>query len=236
MQGSLREKLPERHEMKYLISNTDAVRLGLVLNSALAPDKHADEYGEYLIRSLYFDDAYNRAYNEKMDGVPNRDKYRIRIYNYSDKVIYLERKRKVGDLIQKSSVRISRALAEALIDGDAGAIAGSKNPLLTDMYVEMRSKVLRPAVIVDYAREAYTHPAENTRITFDKRIRTGLLSKDLFNPDIPMLDVMDSDKTVLEIKFDRYLPDYIRSLVSGVPAQHSAVSKYVMARRFESID
>lgn len=236
MQKTLREKLPERHELKYLISNTDALQLALVLNNTLTLDEHADSLGEYQIRSLYFDDAYNRAYHEKEDGVANRDKYRIRIYNYSDKVIFLERKRKVGDLIQKSSVRISRALAEELMDGNAAALTGTQHPLLMDMYIEMRTKVLRPGVIVDYAREAYTHPAENTRITFDKRIRTGLMNKDLFDRYLLTVNVLDTDQTVMEVKFDRYMPEYIRNLISGVPAQRSAVSKYVMARRFEPLD
>ena len=31
--------------------------------------------------------------------------------------------------------------------------------------------LLDPTVIVDYHREAYTHPAEDVRITFDKRLR-----------------------------------------------------------------
>ena len=39
--------------------------------------------------------------------------------------------------------------------------------------------------IVDYLREAYLHPAEEVRITFDMQLRTGLNSIDLFNPYIP---------------------------------------------------
>ena len=89
----------------------------------------------------------------------HRDKYRIRIYRYSDKEIFLERKRKMGDLIQKSSVQITRRLCDQLIAGDPRGLQTSSNPLLQDMYVQMRLRLMRPAVIVDYAREAYLHPA-----------------------------------------------------------------------------
>ena len=38
---------------------------------------------------------------DKLDGVQNRDKYRIRIYNFSDRVIKMECKTKIGTLISK---------------------------------------------------------------------------------------------------------------------------------------
>ena len=66
----------------------------------------------------------------------------------------------MGDLIQKSSVQITRRLCEQLISGDPRGLQTSSNPLLQDVYVQMRTRLLRPAVIVDYAREAYLHPAE----------------------------------------------------------------------------
>ena len=51
----------------------------------------------------------------------------------------------------------------------------------------MTVNLLRPVVLVDYVREAYLHPAEEVRITFDKQLRTGLWSRDLFNPDVPTM-------------------------------------------------
>ena len=61
-------------------------------------DPHA-ENGGYLIRSLYFDDYWNSAYEEKESGVLMRKKYRIRIYNYSAESIKLERKKEVTAVI-----------------------------------------------------------------------------------------------------------------------------------------
>ena len=82
-----------RHELKYLISYGQKADLNLRLAPLLEQDSHA-RGGCYMIRSLYFDDYWNTAYQEKVDGVLMRKKYRIRIYDYSDRVIKLERKRK----------------------------------------------------------------------------------------------------------------------------------------------
>lgn len=82
-----------RHELKYLISYADKAELAVRLAPVLHLDPHATN-GGYFIRSLYFDDYWNTAYEEKDAGVLLRKKYRIRIYNCSDRSIKLERKKK----------------------------------------------------------------------------------------------------------------------------------------------
>ena len=230
-----RTKLPARHELKYFINPAELGALRERLRPVMQLDKHCKNGRPYIIRSLYFDDINDRAYYDKQSGVMHRDKYRIRIYGLSDKEIFLERKRKLGDLIQKSSVKITRRLCEQIISGDPRGLQTSKEPLLQDMYVEMRLNLLRPAVIVDYMREAYQHPAENVRITFDTKLRSGLHSVDLFNKDLPTVCPLDENVEILEVKFDTYLPDHIRKLMSGLEMDRSAVSKYVLCRRFEPL-
>ncbi len=224
-----------RHELKYFISDAAHAQLAALLGSVLRVDSHADRNNEYFIRSLYFDDAFDTAYHTKMDGVQLRDKYRIRIYNCSDRTIFLERKHKHGEFISKSSVRITRRLCEQLMDGNPAGLDRSENPLLRDMFREMRTKCLKPAVIVDYHREAYVHPAEDVRITFDKRLHSGLFSRDLFNPALNGVSPLGPGKMILEVKFNRYLPDYIGSLLRTVPAENCAISKYTLCRGFEPL-
>ena len=102
------EQQPLRHEQKYYISPGDAQYLSLLLRRTMQTDPHANARNEYHIRSLYFDDCFNSAMSDKLDGVMHRHKYRIRIYNFSDKIIRLERKSKRGDYISKLSCSISR--------------------------------------------------------------------------------------------------------------------------------
>ena len=139
---------------------------------------------------MYFDDRANSAYYEKLDGGPARDKYRIRIYGLNEKQIYLERKRKLGELIAKDSVHITRRLAEQILSGNPNRLELSKAPLLHDLFLEMRTNLLRPVVRVDYYREAFTFPVSHTRVTFDKRLSTGPFPAGLFDlsPGIMALD------------------------------------------------
>jgi len=75
-----------RHELKYLISYPDAALIKMRLNDLLEKDVHINPEGFYTVRSLYFDDYFNSAYNEKYMGVMSRQKYRIRIVNSRLKV------------------------------------------------------------------------------------------------------------------------------------------------------
>jgi len=230
--------LPLRHELKYYINERQYFVLSGILDQILHRDPNGDEFNEYHIRSLYFDTVYNSALYDKINGVPNRDKYRIRIYNCSDKVIKMECKSKIGSLISKRSQTIPRLLCEQLIAGDPAGLETTRSGLLNDVYREMTVNLLRPVVIVDYVREAYLHPAEEVRITFDKQLRTGLWSKDLFNPDIPTISPFDNNEIILEVKFNQFLPSYIRDILTTycAGACPSAISKYTWCRRFEELE
>ena len=233
--GIDRAHLPARHELKYYINPAELEALRRRLEPVMRMDSHCRGGRAYNVRSLYFDDAFDSAYFDKVDGVMARDKYRLRVYNHSDEVIFLERKRKLGDLVQKSSLRVTRRLAEQLISGDPRGLYRAEAPLLRDLYAAMRTGVMRPAVLVEYDRLAFTHPAESTRITFDMRLRSGLFSRDLFSPDAPMVATNDRDVEILEVKFDSYFPSHIRTLLSGIAGERCAISKYVMCRRYQPL-
>ena len=226
--------MPLRHELKYNIAPAELAVLRGILRPLLSPDPNGDENNEYIIRSLYFDTYDDQALEEKIAGVGMRKKYRIRIYNFSDRVIKLECKHKLGDLISKSSVTIPRDLADQLIAGDPEGLQRMRHPLLQEMYRQMKTRLLRPAVIVDYVREAYIHQAEEVRITFDKQLRTGLFSFDMFDPKLPTYPVFDDPVEILEVKYDEFLPAYLQAVLGGITASRSAVSKYVWCRRYEN--
>lgn len=224
------KKRKMRHEQKYYLNYPDYITLSSLMNAVLQRDKHGDANNNYYIRSLYFDDAYDSALEDKINGVQRRDKYRIRYYNFDPSYIVLECKHKDDYYISKDSVRISRDMADKLCACDADGLEHAKAPLLRDMYRMIKTKGLHPVVIVDYLREAYVHPIENIRITFDKHLRSGIYSTDIFNRQVPLLSPLDAPYTILEVKFDKFLPYYIRELLSTVPANRMAISKYELCR------
>lgn len=222
-----------RHELKYYIHYGEYAALSRRLDFAMQRDPSGDEYNEYAVRSLYFDTANDDYLNEKINGVGMRKKYRLRIYGFTDKVIKLERKSKYGELIAKESLTVPRDLAEQLMAGDSTGLERTNVPLLQDVFIQMKRSLLRPVVVVDYVREAYIHPAEDVRITFDKKLHTGITGLNMFDQYLPTAPALDNNLIILEVKYNRVLPDHVRALLSGTNVLRSAASKYVICRRFE---
>ena len=229
--------VPMRHELKFFINEMQYWLLSSALDNVLKRDPFGDANNNYAIRSLYFDTIFDNAYYDKINGTKDRDKYRIRIYNYSDKTIKIECKSKVGSLISKRSITIPRALADQLIIGDPTGLEQTRSGLLHDVYKEMRTHLLHPVVIVDYIREAYLHPAEEVRITFDKQLRTGVFSTDMFDPFVPTVPAFAHREIILEVKYNAFMPSYIRDLINFYVrgAIQTAISKYTLCRQFENL-
>ncbi len=222
-----------RHELKYIISEADAALLAIRLRAALRTDPHAKD-GGYFIRSLYFDDPFDTAVSEKVDGIEYRDKWRIRIYNLSDRVIKLERKHKNGQFIRKDSLTLSKRECSALCAGAYGFLMHRDEPFAKEAYGEMVTRHLRPKVLVDYDREPFVFPVEDVRITLDRNIRTGYFSTDLFNPDTVTYPATEFlGQCILEVKFNAYLDGSVAELLQLDAAQRSAASKYLYCRQYD---
>jgi len=220
-----------RHEFKYYINFFEYHNLRLRLNKVLKFDKFSDEHGNYHIRSLYFDDVKSSALFEKQSGVLTRKKYRIRIYNLKDDVIKLERKNRVGQFINKESVSITREEYNKIIKNDINFLYESKKPLLVQFYFEIKHNLVKQDVIVDYTREAYVSDISNIRITLDKDLRTGLTNTDLFNKSAPSIKALDEPWMILEVKFNNFLPDYIKNIIQLSSNQRYAISKFVICKK-----
>jgi len=219
-----------RHELKYPLTFMEYQVLRHKLAAVLKSDSHAGPNGRYHIRSLYFDDFRNTALFEKQAGVARRKKYRMRIYNYSDEFIKFERKTKLDQYILKDCVRLTREDADRMIAGDISFLAGSENGILRDFYLECRSNLLRPVVMVDYLREAYVHPVGNVRITFDIGLHTGLGSVDFFDRECSTTGIHEDHDIMLEIKFNDVLPLHIRGLFPNTIRPRCSLGKFVACR------
>jgi hypothetical protein len=226
----MNSQLKFRHELKYYVNHYQ-YEIIKQLRNLLQLDKNAGPAGDYHIRSLYFDDIENKALHEKLAGVRDREKYRIRIYNYSDKIIHLEKKIKFNEYITKVKESITRAMFDSILAGDYEVLNRPDKPLLMEMYSQMKNRLLRPKVIVDYVREAYVSPAGNVRITFDKKLQTGLNQVDIFDPSLSMINAFDENFIVFEVKYDEFIPEYIRTAIQANGLVRQSNSKYVICRK-----
>lgn len=220
-----------RHELKYYINTHEYTYLKKRLMPSLNKDEHGVINDGYHVRSLYFDDMYDSAFNEKESGIFQRKKYRVRIYNISDKTIKFEKKSKFGQYINKESKKITKDEFYNLLEGNNDFLLNSKSKLLEEIYIDTKTKLLKPAVIVDYDREAYTLEAGNIRITFDKNLRAGINSYDIFSDKIVTKRIFDQPIMILEVKYDSFLPAYLQNLIQIRNHNISAASKYVMCRK-----
>ena len=214
-----------RHEEKFIISVATAEMLKSRFRAILRPDPNAGADGSYFIRSVYFDDVSHTAYHEKLFGVKERSKYRLRYYNFDTERIFLEKKMKNGNLTGKDSAYVTFEEAQALLWGGSMDFAAGE-PLLEE-FIRARRGSMHPVCIVDYDRFAYTYPVEDVRITLDMDVRTRPYSTELFNRYLPTMPVMDEGECVLEVKYNGFLPSHILWMLEGVPKQRMAVSKYV---------
>ena len=217
-----------RHEWKHPISAADMLVLRQRLRAVMRPDDNAVD-GRYFVRSLYFDTPSDTALREKLDGVNRREKFRIRLYNQDTGFIRLEKKSKLAGLGNKQSTLLTPRQAQSIVDGDLDWMRYCQDGLVQELYSKMRTQQLRPKTIVDYTREPFVYPPGNVRVTLDYDIRTGLSCTDFLNPDCPTVPAGDSP-VILEVKWDAFLPDVIRSAIQLEGRRVSAFSKYAQCR------
>lgn len=218
-----------RHEYKYYISYSDYLALKQRLNAVAKPDPNAGPTGGYHIRSLYFDNLYDTALKEKIDGINNREKFRIRIYNCDDSFIRLEKKSKINGLCNKISANLTRTETEKIVSGDIEWMREADRALVVELYSKMKSKLLRPSVIVDYIRDPYVYSPGNVRITLDYNIKTGLKNTSLFDAETPTITA-GTPVFLLEVKYDEFLPAVIQDIIQLSNRRSTAFSKYGICR------
>lgn len=219
-----------RHELKFLLSVVEYEHLKRLLSALLVKDVNMKQGKDYYIRSLYFDTPENKDYYNKLIGVPQRKKIRLRIYDTSADKVKLEMKNKDNDYSIKETMSISRKDAKMLLSGDYHVLAEYDNEVSGKAYFNLRTYAYTPKVLVDYEREAYLLPVDNIRLTFDKRVR-AFKGNELFGEHNAFVGVLAPEYVILEVKYDQYLPTYVERMLSSVNMQRMSISKYCMARQ-----
>ena len=229
----MEKKNAYRHELKYQINYAEYLAIRQRIRHLLKADKFVREDGRYLIRSIYFDNADDKALREKKDGVKNREKFRIRYYNDDFSYIALEKKVKNNNLCLKTKAVISKEECNMLLDGKITQLREHENETVRELCHKMVSQQLRPRVVVSYVREPYVYQAGNVRITFDSDIRTSLFHRDFLDDEMHDVSVADvPGQIVLEIKYDAFIPEVVADLVQTEGIRQQAYSKYGASRRF----
>ena len=219
-----------RHEYKYYINAEAAEVLRRRLQKLISKDVHMSAEQGYLVSSIYFDDRYHSAVEEKIAGTRFRKKFRIRCYELDDGWIRLECKSKFSEYISKTGAKLSREEYDQLMQGSYDFLLGRREAVCQELYCYHKTKGLAPVVVVEYRREAYVSPLGNVRITFDKDISASTQTLDVFGKQYVTKKVLPNHMMVLEVKYDDYLPAHIQSILQEACTDRCAISKYVMCR------
>ncbi len=232
MESCEQQKRKFRHETKHELRYVEYLSIRSRLRAVTGLDAHVGESGTYQIRSLYFDNYRDKALREKIDGVNEREKFRLRYYNGNADLIYLEKKCKVSGLCSKFSEKISKSLVTELLRGNVEPLGKSEKKLLIEFYVKIKNEQLSPRVIVDYLREPYVYAPGNVRITFDRNICTGLSPSQFLYWACPTVQTDKVETVLMEVKYDAYLPEIIQMCICENERKQEAFSKYATCRRF----
>lgn len=220
-----------RVEDKFICSAQDLFFLDARLRTVLRTDENQSDDSGYTITSVYFDDYQDKHLTDTMQGNRIREKYRIRIYNGSYDLIKLEVKYKRDNRVFKRARTISWEQMVSLMEGNCIEDDDcSLDNTITLFNLAISERKLSPAVIVEYERKAYVFDAGNVRITIDRNLRYSR-DFDLFmNKKRYSTRLVEEPDSVLEVKYDEFLPGFIAGILETGNMQQSAYSKYRLCR------
>lgn len=220
----------KRHELKFFISEHEYLVLSRRLKEILSSDPYDKTGKGYFIRSLYFDTLENKAFWQKQFGVAERKKFRLRIYALDAKEVKFEIKHKLNEQVFKETALISRKDALEVQKGNYEVLLNYKNKVLNRIYYEFKKEQYYPVVIVDYLREPYLLPFNNLRITFDRFLKSNDSCFNIFKKGLFMRSFLKPGLVVLEIKYDGFIPAWLKKVLQITNFERSSIGKYFNSR------
>lgn len=229
-----------RHEYKFMITIPQSIILQERISTLMKRDSYGDERGSYEIRSVYFDDKQNSCYLQNEAGTDPRAKYRIRCYNASDQRIVLEKKIKQNGMNKKLQQDLTKEqycmlVTDSLENHQIGLPESfhREPPLVQELLLRRQTQFMVPKIIVAYERVPFVEKVGNVRVTFDQGISSSKDFARFFQEDLHKRPIMPVGKTLMEIKFDEFIPGYIKEALEVGKLSQSTFSKYYLCRRHE---
>lgn len=221
-----------RFEFKYIIP----ARLSALLEAELRDFMEVDPFcrtrpeQSYLVRSLYFDAPDYSCYYEKIDGMLDRQKFRLRTYDEpGSSPCYLELKGRQNHFSYKHRIPIDARLRDLIESGSWSTLAAAGGPAVLDCFaVSACRRNLGPRVVVEYRRRPYISRRDyRFRVTFDYELR-GIAANKLDRASGRTAAVLPGH-TVLEIKFEHAVPAWFQRLIAAYELRRVSISKYCRA-------
>lgn len=212
-----------RKEIKYEIGYSEYRQIKQILETCMKKDLNAGKRGIYKVKTIYFDNYLQEVQKNKKDDINSVNKYRIRMYNDNEKSIFLERKTNENGYILKVKEPITKKDAINIIEGRYKEILEDKPSLKTEIYLNIILKQLRPVLLIEYERMAFVDDISGVRVTIDSKINSTTDCNKFFGK----IETKNNNKYILEIKYNKYLPDYIKNIVINIEGKRKGKSKFI---------
>ena len=222
-----------RHEYKYRIDSCQAALLEARAAAILQRDSHVEKTGNYVVKSHYFDDYQDSCFWENEDGYNERFKFRIRYYDNRTDYIRLEKKSKRNGMTRKESCVITEEMCRSFMAGHIPQVQEDMSLIMKELFTEMRLRNLIPKVIVIYERRPYIYKAGNVRITFDRSIASSNDISHFLDANVVVRPVMQKGESLLEVKWDEVMPEFIYQNLALHELQWTSFSKYYCCRKYD---
>ena len=213
----------KRYELKYLLNEDqrDAVCEAL--------DKYMvlDQYGHSEIRNVYYDTDSFLLIRRSIERPLYKEKLRFRSYGRpkKDGKIFVELKKKYDGVVYKRRLNMPLDEATGWFSNPGSAPPEGQIGAEID-YLRHRYEGLRPAMSVNYEREAYyTKDGSDLRATIDTNIRASLDDVDIRSKQ-PGQVVLPEGYTLLELKTLGGIPLWMVDVLSRNKIYKSSFSKY----------
>jgi hypothetical protein len=226
-----------RFERKFVVTEAAADSIQQFVSAYLDFDEHmaGRELSGYRVCSLYLDTPDLAFYRQSKEGVKNRRKLRIRIYDdRPEGVAYLEIKRRTGETVHKLRATVRKSACQSMLRGehlspDDLQSMSEVGLRALDEFCDAKERYGADGVAyVDYLRVAYvSRTADNCRVTFDRQLVSRPYSPlDGLCPP-PASNPVDMRGVVLELKYNGRAPRWMHDLVRTFNLQRCSFPKYV---------
>jgi len=227
-----------RYELKYLLRKAQRDEIESELQVFLDLDPYVAKRPEkkYLVRSLYYDNKAMVCYYEKIDGMMDRSKFRVRTYTDSPDgtAKFLEVKGRHNALVFKHRSELAPNASDGASVEDSSFDATTRQVLSQLESGSLRSRFLRdlyrkelePVILVDYLRRPYFSKVDpEFRLTFDDSLACTVTPR-LFPRRFESNRRILPGFTILEVKFKTFVPQWFHRVIQSFELRRVSISKY----------
>jgi len=216
-----------RFEFKYPLPTATVDKIIPRLIDYMEIDEHVNDQDFYWVNSVYFDSPNLICFQDKVDGIGERKKYRVRFYeeNPNKSPLFLEIKRKTDTIVIKDRISIKNFNFFNLPLSILLKKYSKNDKFIQEFFYDQKMFNLSPKALIAYKRiPFFASDNRNFRITIDYDIQTKPVRG--FNFDTNDLYNVFPENCVLEVKFNGSVPGWFAKILREYSLTRKSFSKY----------